>query len=173
MKRVSIIGISGSGKTTTGRRLSTQLGAPHTELDSLFWQPGWQEPDHDEFRETVKEAVAGDSWVVDGNYSRFGRDLIWDRADTVVWLDYPFMVSFWMLLKRSIRRAAKREELWNGNRETFRNLLDQDSLLWYVIRNRRRIALKNATDLAAYPHLELIRLESPGEVDAWLASLRG
>ena len=64
----------------------------------------------------MSEVVAGDGWVVDGNYSVV-RDLVWDRADTVVWLDLPRLVVVRRITTRSIRRVVWREELWNGNRE--------------------------------------------------------
>lgn len=171
MKRISIIGISGSGKSTIGRRLGSILGLDYVELDAMFWGPNWQEPEIETFREQVSKVAEGEAWVVDGNYSRHVRDLIWARADTVVWLDYPFWLSFSMLVKRSFIRAARREELWHGNRETIRNLVSRDSLLWYVIRNRRRIKRKNALDLAAHPHLAVHRFERPGEANTWLESL--
>ena len=74
----------------------------------------------------MSEIVAGDGWVVDGNYSAV-RDLVWDRADTVVWLDLPRLVVVRRITTRSIRRVVRREELWNGNRERWRNLVTRIS----------------------------------------------
>ncbi len=71
------------------------------------------------------EAVAGDDWVVDGNYGAV-RDLVWERADTVVWLDLPRRVVMRRVAIRTIRRALTREELWNGNREPLTNFYRWD-----------------------------------------------
>ena len=59
----------------------------------------------DVFRDQVTAAIAGDGWAVDGNYSVL-RDLIWDRADTVVWLDLPRPVVMRQVVARTLRRMA-------------------------------------------------------------------
>ena len=87
--KIVILGTTGSGKTTLARKISKELGIPHVELDALNWDPNWQQVDDVLFRDRVKEAISGEKWVVDGNYSRAGHDLIWPRADVAIWLDYP------------------------------------------------------------------------------------
>ena len=67
-------------------------------------------------RDRVTAAIAEDGWVVNGNYS-VPRDLTWDRADTVVWLDLSRPAVMRQVVARSLRRMATRESLWNGNRE--------------------------------------------------------
>jgi adenylate kinase family enzyme len=37
MRRVAVIGGTGSGKTTVSRRLAQRLDVQHVELDALFW----------------------------------------------------------------------------------------------------------------------------------------
>lgn len=84
--RVSVVGNSGSGKSTLGRALAARLGVPYVELDAIFHLPAWTELPRDEFRKQVGALAAGDAWVIDGNYLAV-RDLVWARADTVVWID--------------------------------------------------------------------------------------
>jgi adenylate kinase family enzyme len=133
VRRVSVVGVSGSGKTTVARVLSARLNAPHIELDGIFHQPGWVGLDDEEFSRRVDEATMGDSWVVDGNYSRI-REIVWSRADTVIVLDLPRWRVMSQLLVRTLRRGWTGQELWNGNRESLRNLLrtdpEQNILLW-------------------------------------------
>src|ERR1700733_14260364 len=82
--RVSVIGCSGSGKTTFAKALAGQLGVKFVELDSIFHQPGWTELPDDEFQARVRDATAGEGWVVDGNYGVV-RPIVLERATTVVW----------------------------------------------------------------------------------------
>ena len=76
MRRFSVVGNSGSGKTTVARALAAAAGIPHLELDSVFHQPGWQPLDTAEFRKRVADFTSGQAWVVDGNYSAV-RDIAW------------------------------------------------------------------------------------------------
>ena len=124
-ERIAVHGPSGSGKTTLAVTLAERLGLPPTELDAHFHQPGWTRLDTGSFRERVARVVAGDRWVVDGNYHQV-RDLVWARADLVVLFDLPRRTVMRRLVGRTVTRAAVGRELWNGNRESFRNLLSTD-----------------------------------------------
>src|SRR5215471_5891029 len=116
MKRISVVGTSGSGKTTIAGKLAGILRVPHIELDALHWSANWEPAPDDLFRSRVREAVGADRWVVDGNYSKTARDLVWARIDAVVWLDFSLPVIIHRLLRRTIRRILTGEECCNGNR---------------------------------------------------------
>ncbi len=173
LARVVVMGNSCSGKTTLARQLSLALGAPHVELDAINWKPNWEARPAQEFRQLVSEAVAGERWVVDGNYS-VSRDIVWGRATAIVWLNYSFRVVLWRALYRTTRRAISREEMWSGNRETIRQaFFSRDSIiLWAVAgyRRRRRKYRKILND-RAFSHLRVIELRKPTEAEALVASL--
>jgi adenylate kinase family enzyme len=140
--RIVICGVTGSGKTTLGRRLARDLGIRHIELDGIFHGPNWTRTPPDEFRARVQQAVddSPNGWVADGNYGGSGvRSLLLSQADTAIWLHLPWRVTYWSMLKRTVRRYVRQEELWNGNRETLRNhFADRDSLLLWGITQHRR-----------------------------------
>lgn len=170
LRRVIVTGTTGSGKTTLARQLAAHLKVPHAEQDAWNHLPNWQEAPLAEFRAQVERFTAGEAWVMDGNYSK-ARDIGWARAETVIWLDYSGGVVFWQLLRRTLRRMASGEELWNGNREVWHTLLHRDGILaWFFKthwRNRRRMP----DFFAQYPHLQVVRLQSPRERDQWLRAL--
>lgn len=170
MRRIVVIGTTGSGKTTLARALAGRLGVPHGEQDAWNHLPGWQEAPREAFRARVAAFTAGDAWVMDGNYSK-ARDIGWARADTLVWLDYPGQVVFWRLLRRTLRRILTRQELWNGNRERLSAQLTRDGILAWFFRTHWKRRRETPALLAAYPHLRVVRLRSPGEAARWLASL--
>jgi len=172
MRRVSIVGVPGSGKTTVGRRLAASLDVPFVELDAIFHQPNWSELPRDAFRSRVNEVLTTDGWVVDGNYPAV-QDLVWQRADTVVWLDIPRRVVLRRVVLRTLRRAFTREALWNDNREPLTNFyrLDPEKNIirctWvkhpeYVERSGA------AMSESANAHLRFVRLGSQEEIDALL-----
>ena len=125
MQRVAVVGSSGAGKSTLALALASRLGVPCLELDSVFHQPGWTELDEPTFRSRVGAFVAGEAWVVDGNYSRV-RDLVLTRADTVVWLRMPRPLVMRQVLWRTSWRVLLRRDLWNGNRESLRKAMSTD-----------------------------------------------
>lgn len=172
-RRFTVVGTSGSGKTTVASHIAQRLGIPHVELDALHWEPGWAEAPLAVFRERVAQALAGDAWAVDGNYSKV-RDIIWSRADTVVWLDYALRVIMWQLVQRTFRRIVTREELWGGNRESLsKALFSRDSILLWALQTyrRRREEYPALLNRPEHAHLAVVHLCSPRATRAWLSDL--
>jgi adenylate kinase family enzyme len=175
VQRVSVVGTSGSGKSTLGAALAKRLGTDFLELDSVFHQPGWVPLPEEEFRRRVGDAVAGERWVVDGNYSKV-RDIVWARADTVVWLDLPKRIVMRRIIWRSVQRAARRTELWNGNRERWRNLFARDkeeSIIVWAWQTHARNRAKFAAAMADQENVKLhfVRLKNPADVRRFLRSV--
>lgn len=172
-RRIVVVGTTGSGKTTLARRLAGRLGLPHVELDALYWDPDWTPAPTEVFRERTAHALAVDACVVDGNYQAV-RDIIWRRAEMVVWLDYSLPVIMRRLAGRTFRRLLTREELWNGNHERWRDhFLSRDSLFLWALQTyrRRRREFPVLLKRPEYAHLQVVRLRSPGAAQRWLAGL--
>ncbi len=171
-RRINVVGTTGSGKTTLAADLAGRLSCPHVELDALHWGPNWTPVPHQEFRRRIVEALEGDAWTVDGNYSR-GRDIIMERIDTLVWLDYPLWLILGRLFRRTIRRVVTKEELWSGNRERGWQHMGRDSLfLWalrtYWRRKRQYTAVRNDPE---YAYLIFVHLRSPRSARAWIGTI--
>lgn len=170
MRRVSVVGTTGSGKTTLARQIGDRLGLPHVELDALYWDANWTSAPPALFHARAQQALAGETWVVDGNYSKV-RDIVWSRADTIVWLDYALPVILFRLIRRTVGRVATQEPLWNGNREQFRSaFLSRDSILVWALRTHWRHR-RDYSCLLARPenaHLAVVRLCAPAQTARWL-----
>jgi adenylate kinase family enzyme len=170
MKRIIVIGSSGSGKTTLTRKLGEKLGYPVVDFDDLYWQPGWKPAPFEEFFRLADQATSGPTWIVIDPNS-FLRGVIWDRADTIVWLDLPF----WLMVRRLVRRSAWRirvgEKICNGNVETWDRFFSKDGLLvWllrFFVRKRYSYAGIFASQQGA-PQKTYIRLRSVAEVQKFL-----
>ena len=177
MQRINVVGVSGSGKSTFAKQLATELNIPLVEMDLLFWLPNWQEPEIPYFVDKVQQAVAAEAWVLDGNYHSKTVALKWQRADTVIWLNYSFMRTLWQVTTRCIKRAWSNKELWvgTGNKESiYRSFFTRDSVIWWMITNyhsnQRRYS--EAMNSPQFAHLQFYRFTHPRQSRKFLLSLR-
>jgi adenylate kinase family enzyme len=172
MRRVVVIGTTGSGKSRLAERLGERTGLRVVELDALFWGPGWQPAPVELLRHRVERETRDGDWIVVGNYDSV-RDLTWRAADTLVWLDLPFPLVIWQLFWRTLRRSVTKENLWgSGNTESLvRSFFTRQSILLYAMkthrRNRHRFAI--ATEFLGQEKT-VVRLRSAREVERFLAA---
>lgn len=175
-KRFVVIGSTGCGKSTMAENLSKKFSLNFIELDALYWLPDWTHISIEDFQARVALAIQKDRWAVAGNY-RFAREMTWDAAEVVVWLDYSFWTIFWRLWKRTWRRWWNQELLWGANRERLWPHLKiwsvQDSLFAWLISTyqRRKTEYTELLSQPRYAHLVLVHLKTPQEADQWLEGL--
>ena len=120
MERIMIIGSGGSGKSTLARRLGEKTGLPVVHLDQIWWSPGnWKHLEREEFDVLLAKELEKPQWILDGNYDRT-MEIRLERADTVLYLDFPRIVSFWGWVTRVIKnRGRAREDMAPGCGEWF------------------------------------------------------
>ncbi|MCC6259751.1 MAG: adenylate kinase [Anaerolineales bacterium] len=172
-KRIVVIGTTSSGKSTLAGELARKFNLRFVELDALYWRPNWKPTPPLEFREKVLEAIEGGAWIVAGNYSSV-RDLIWNKAECVIWLDYPFRIVFWRLIKRTIHRSVTQELLWGTNTESFwkhLKLWSEDSLIHWLFKTYWRRKRETPLLLRQYLHLKAFHFKHPKEAQAWVSDL--
>ncbi len=164
MPRVVVVGTSCSGKTTFSRALSQRLDVPHIELDALYWGPKWTARPRDEFRASVSQETAATVWVCDGNYSKV-RDLVWERADILIWLNYSFSTVFYRAVSRTVARLVTRKRVFSGNQESLWLMFDPDWIPLWVLRTfrRRRREYPALLQQPQFEHLEVMEFKKPSE----------
>lgn len=174
-KRIVVVGVTSSGKSTLAEKLAKCFDASYVELDALHWEPNWQSAPLGVFRARVEEATQDEKWIVAGNY-HVVRDLVWRRAEAVIWLDYPLLIVLGQLTRRTIKRWWTQELLWGTNREPFWvhfKLWSPDSLYHWLFRTywRRKREMPLLLSQPEHRHLALIRLKTPRETQEWLDRL--
>lgn len=173
--KINVVGTSSSGKTTFSKDLSEILSIPHIEMDALFWGPNWAPTSYEEFCVKLRLAIKGESWILDGNYTRT-TPIKWECVDVVIWLDFSFIRSLLQAIKRAIKRIIAREELWpgTGNIETLGSLFTKDSIVLYTIKKHRivRVQYETYAESDYYPNIQFIRLRSPRKVESFLIKVK-
>lgn len=176
MHKICVVGCSGGGKTTFAASLAQRLGLPHLELDSIYHQSEWRSLPTQEFRARVEEFTSQRRWVVDGNYISDVGDITWGGADSIVWLDTSRLVATGRVVRRTLGRLFRNKELWNGNRERWRQVLSRDPetsiVMWsWKMHEKYTDRYEAAIDDPRWRHLRFVRLRTPREAEAFLESL--
>jgi adenylate kinase family enzyme len=161
MRRVLIIGPCGSGKSTLAREIAPRLGLPLFHMDQLNWNPGWVETERARLRAKVEDVTAGDAWLIDGNYgSVLGPRL--ERADTVIYLDFPIRLCLLRLIRRIItHRGQSRPDMPEGCPERF-----DLAFFWYVMNWNSGPRVRTEAHIAPFAD-KVIRLRHPRALAQW------
>ena len=169
--RISVVSCTGSGKTSMAAALSRKLDLRHIELDSLHWGPNWTP--REDFPARVAEATDDDGWVTDGNYSVV-QQIVLERVQLVVWLDYSLQLVLYRFTRRTLGRIWRQEVLWAGNTETWRgHFASRDSLYAWAVNThaRRRRKYRRMMQDPYYRHIRFLRFRTPCEARDWFESL--
>lgn len=166
-KRILIIGCCGAGKSTFARKLHQQLGLELIHLDQLYWQPNWIEPDKKTWHKILNKVIQKEEWIMDGNYGS-SMDLRINRADTIVYLDYPTRVCFFRVLKRIWKHHGQvRPDMPAGCKERF----DLNFLHYVLVFNliRRKAILDKLAK--ATPTKTVVYFKNDQEANHFLSKL--
>ena len=174
-KRIVVVGTTNSGKSTLAKKLADTFALDLIELDALHWEPNWQEAPLEVFRARIDRAIRSDRWIVAGNY-HVVRDLIWPRAEAVIWLDYALWTIFWQLTRGTFKRWWTKELLWGTNREdlwTHFKVWSEESLYHWLFKTywRRKREFPRMFAEPRYGHLKVIQLKSQKETKRWFNTL--
>jgi len=167
MERVVILGSGGAGKSTLARLLGDTLGLPVIHLDREHWRPGWIETPRDEWAERVNELVAGDRWVIDGNYGGTMEARL-RACDAAIFLDLPRSLCLWRVARRWQRyRGRARPDMTPGCNER----LDWTFMrwIWNYPRLHRPGVMQQLATLGAGQRV--VHLRSRREVREFMATL--
>ena len=170
MNRIAIIGSSGSGKSTLARSLGQKLDIDVIHLDRHYWNPGWVETKPAEWQAKMKGLIAGNRWIIDGNY-RDTLDMRLRAADTVIFLDLPRWLCMWRAFKRRLKYANRpRPDIAPGCEEPLfdRHFLDFLRWIWEYPYRARPDVVERLNRRAG--NTRIIWLRSPEEVEQFLAT---
>lgn len=119
MKRILVIGISGTGKTRFANLLSKKLNIPIVNLDTIFWKENWVEEDERVVKKKIANEIKNERWIIEGYIEPLSRERV-EAADTIIYLDYPGHQALRGGLGRAVKhRITPRPEMPAGNVDKF------------------------------------------------------
>jgi adenylate kinase family enzyme len=130
VKKVAIFGNAGGGKSTLSNRLSEITDLPVYILDKIQFLSGGIEVPQAEYQRIHQEILATDRWIIDG----FGcMETLWPRlneADTLIYIDLPLSVHFWLVTKRAIAGHFKPPAGWPERSPILKSSISSYRALW-------------------------------------------
>jgi adenylate kinase family enzyme len=165
MQRILVIGPCGAGKSTLATALSERLDLPVFHMDQLNWRPGWVESSEDAIRASLATIIAADCWVIDGNYGGTLSERL-ERADFVVYLDFPISLCVFRLMRRIwTYRGRTRPDMTEGCPERF-----DIGFLFYLLRWNSGPRVRTEARLRGHEH-KILRLKSPAAAAHWMDTI--
>lgn len=161
IKRIVIIGISGTGKSSLGYRLTEKIKVPLYHMDSLIWGPNWTEQTEHQISFALSKIALTRSWIIEGWIDDYSVPIL-NQSDVVLYLDYPGWLAAWGGLQRWWKyRGAKRPEMPKDCIERF-NL----AFLYKILFRKERAHIENI--LSKVPGIRVIRIKSRPEMKNYL-----
>jgi len=112
MNRVVVFGKPGGGKSTLSKKLSAATGIKLCALDLIEYKQNGERVPPEEFLKKHADLIGADSWIIDG----LGKlESFWTRvdvADTLIYIDLPYYVSYWWVTKRLLKSFIVKPEGW-------------------------------------------------------------
>ncbi len=173
LRKFTVVGSSCAGKTTVSKVIAEKLDIEYIGIDYISWLPNWVTIPEEDLRRIINETTSANSWVIDGNYSRF-HDLTLNRSEAIIWLNYSFMRVFSRSLYRTIKHVITQEEIFPGCKGYFfRSFCTKDSIIWYVIKTwkKKRNKYRKIFDEKVFGDKEYIECNNQKELDQYVATL--
>ena len=167
--KIAIIGYSGAGKSTLSEKLSNHYSIPKLHMDTLQFQPGWQDSDRDWMKAEMKNFLTNHSdWVIDGNYSWCCYEERMQETDQIIFLNFSPWTCLFRAFKRYLTYRGKvRESMAAGCPERF----DLEFIRWILWDGRTKNAKERYQRVQEnYPE-KVIVLRSQKEMEYFLENL--
>ncbi|MBW8182715.1 adenylate kinase [Shewanella nanhaiensis] len=129
MKKIAVFGKPGSGKSTMSKALALATGIPLYQLDSILYEPSGKLVPRERFDKTHEKILSGETWIIDGfgPIDSFHQRL--DAADTLVYIDLPYLTSYWFVTKRFLKGLVVKPEGWPDGSSVLKGTLESYKVL--------------------------------------------
>ena len=112
MKRVAVFGKPGGGKSTLSKKISEATGIKLYPLDLIEYHQNGERVSKDDYKKAHDKLITHHSWIIEGLGT---LDSFWarvDAADTLIYVDLPYVVHYWWVTKRLLMSLFVKPEGW-------------------------------------------------------------
>ncbi|WOH36417.1 adenylate kinase [Thalassotalea fonticola] len=129
MKKIAVFGKPGSGKSTLSKNLASVTGIELHQLDSILYKKNGDLVDRQTYDKVHGNILSSDSWIIDGfdRIESFNKRI--DVADTLIYIDLPYIVSYWLVAKRLLQSVFVKPEGWPDGSSVFKGTLQSYKML--------------------------------------------
>ena len=163
--KIAILGHSGSGKSTLAKQLAGIYKIPLLFLDTIQFESNWKEREFDESQKLVAAFMKQDSWVIDGNYTKFFQSERLLAADQIIYMDFPRRVCLYQVLKRYFKfKNQTRDSISNGCIEK----IDFEFIWWILHEGRTKSRRSHYKQMIDDYKDKIIVLKNKKQVESFL-----
>lgn len=160
MKKIAVFGKPANGKSTLSKKLATATGIKLYALDSILYKPCGDEVDRDSYKTTHNHIISSEEWIIEGfgpmnSLDSFNKRL--EAADTLIYIDLPYFVTYWLVTKRFIKGLIKKPEGWPEGSSVLKGTLESYKVLKLCPKFWNDAFLQKLERLSADKSLHVIR----------------
>ncbi|WP_338516899.1 adenylate kinase [Alteromonas gracilis] len=118
MKKIAVFGKPANGKSTLSHRLSLATGIKKYSIDSILYESSGKEIERSSYETMHSEIISSPEWIIEGFGPLNSLDSFYQRiaaADTLVYIDLSYPVTYWLVVKRLLKSIYKKPEGWPKN----------------------------------------------------------
>lgn len=169
MKKIAVFGKPANGKSTLSKKLAVATGIPLYALDSILYKPNGEEVNREVYENNHETILCSDSWIIEGfgpmnSLSSFNRRL--DEADTLIYIDLPYGITYWLVTKRFLNGLFVKPEGWPDGSSILQGTLESYKVLKLCPRFWNDAFLQKLEARAVNKSLYIIR--SVSELDSFI-----
>jgi len=157
MKKIAVFGKPGSGKSTLSKSLSSATGIQLHQLDSILYKKNGNLVDRKTYDREHGNILSSESWIIDGFdlIESFNKRL--DVADTLIYIDLPYVVSYWLVTKRFLKGLLVKPEGWPDGSSILKGTLESYRVLRLCPKFWNKSFMQKLEQMSANKSLHVIR----------------
>lgn len=165
VKKITIVGGPGTGKTTLAQKLGEILNLPVIHIDAVNYKPNWEEVRKEKRDKLILEKIKNEKWISDGNYSSTLKERI-EKSDLIIWLDYSSLDIIKGVFSRNIKNFNKEKQEIPGCKERI-----DWKFFKYVVTYRRKARNKIVEKIKNASEDKVCIFKNRKELNKWLENI--